>query len=290
MTSPTYERPESLDEATQLLAARQDASALSGGTDLAVAIRHGKADPGVVVDLKGIPELAASITRVDGGFRITANTSMTDLESDPRVVHELPGLVEAAEVVGSVQIRNRATLAGNLCNASPAADTPPVLMALGASVDLIGPDGERSVTIDDFLVGYRQTILAPGELIKAVTIPGRPGASSSSFLKLGVRRAMEISIVCVGAMIELDEAGMIAAAGVGLGSVAPTTVRAHSCEPLLVGAEPSDDLFVAAAQAAAADCTPIDDLRATGEYRQSMVPILVRRALATATERARSAR
>ena len=286
MTVQSYERPESLAEATRLLVEQEGSQLLSGGTDLAVAMRYGKAAPRVVVDLKGIPELASSITRLDGGFRIAANTVMTDLEQNEEVRRELPGLVEAAEVVGSVQIRNRATLAGNLCNASPAADTPPVLMALGASLELQGTGGRRSLSIDDFFVGYRQTSLQPGELITAITIPGRVW-SSSAFLKLGVRRAMEISIVCVGAMVELDETGRIASAGIGMGSVAPTTVRAKDSEAMMIGSEPSTDLFTEAGRVAATECSPIDDLRASGEYRHAMVPVLVRRALATAWQRAR---
>ncbi len=286
MTVQIYERPESVEEATRLLLELEGSYLLSGGTDLAVAMRHGKAQPSVVVDLKGIPELASSITRLNGGFRIAANTVMTDLERDEDVRQELPGLVEAAEVVGSVQIRNRATLAGNLCNASPAADTPPVLMALGASLELQGRGGQRSLSIDDFFLGYRQTSLEPGELITAITIPGRESAGSA-FLKLGVRRAMEISIVCVGVMVELDETGRISSAGIGLGSVAPTTVRAKNGESVLIGSEPSTELFAEAGRLAASDCRPIDDLRASGEYRHAMVPVLVRRALATAWERAR---
>lgn len=286
MTVQIYERPGTLQEATRLLVEQEGSHALSGGTDLAVAMRHGKAEPRVVVDLKGIPDLASSITRLDGGFRIAANTVMTDLERNEDVRNELPGLVEAAEVVGSVQIRNRATLAGNLCNASPAADTPPVLMALGASLELQGTGGQRSLSIDDLFVGYRQTSLEPGELITAITVPGGE-RSSSAFLKLGVRRAMEISIVCVGAMVELDETGRISSAGIGLGSVAPTTVRASTSEAVLIGSEPSTDLFAEAGRLAASECSPIDDLRASGEYRHAMVPVLVRRALATAYQRAR---
>ena len=282
----SYLRPESLEEASRLLAEEDGAKAISGGTDLGVAMRHGVADPRVIVDLKSVPDLASSITRVDGGFRIAANTVMTDLETSEEVRHHLPGLVEAAEVVGSVQIRNRATLAGNLTNASPAADTPPVLVAMRAAVELFGPSGTRVIDVDEFLVGYRETALQPGELITAVIIPSVDDKSSSAFMKLGVRRAMEISIVCVGASIALDDSGAISAAGVGLGSVAPTTVRSAGAEEVLVGNQPSDELFARAGQAAAVDCSPIDDLRASGEYRHEMVPILVRRSVARAYQRA----
>lgn len=286
---PSYERPASLAEASRLLAGSAQSRPLSGGTDLAVGIRHGLATPEVVVDLKAVPELRSSIELVDGVFKITANTVMTDLEGDERIRARLPGLVEAAQVVGSVQIRNRATLAGNLCNASPAADTPPVLMALGANVATYGPSGERRLSIDQFLVDYRTTALEAGEIITALHIPEPPTRSSSAFLKLGVRRAMEISVVCVGASIAIDDEGAIAAVGLGLGSVAPVTFRPTAAEELLVGQRPSETLFAAAGEAAGEASTPIDDLRARAGYRKAMVPVLVRRALAIAWERAGAA-
>lgn len=269
-----------------MLASTTDSYPLSGGTDLAVAMRHGNLDPGVIVDIKAVPELASSIEYQDGRYVIAANTVMTDLEHDESIRRSLPGLVEAARVVGSVQIRNRATLAGNLCNASPAADTPPVLMALGADLQIRGPVGSRTLSIEDFLVGYRATALEPGELIEAIRIPAPTGRSSSAFIKLGVRRAMEISVVCVGASVSLDADGTIARAGLGLGSVAPHTIRAGEAEGLMAGETPSDDLFVAAGELAGEECRPIDDLRASSEYRKAMVPVLVRRALSTAHQRA----
>lgn len=286
MSGPGYERPANLSEAIRLLAGSDGCHALSGGTDLAVAMRHGGTRPEVIVDIKAIPELASSIQLSEDYFTIAANTVMTDLETNEQVRSLLPGLVEAAQVVGSVQIRNRATLAGNLCNASPAADTPPVLMALRAKVVTSGPSGVRSIPIDDFFVAYRETALEQGELITAIRIPLPSERSGSSFLKLGVRRAMEISIVCVGVSLGIDQSGKIASAGIGLGSVAPTTFRPTEAEALLVGQDPSEELFARAGQAAGDASRPIDDLRASGEYRKAMVPVLVRRALRIAYERA----
>lgn len=285
MSGPSYERPASLPEAISLLSASDGSYALSGGTDLAVAMRHGGTRPDLIVDIKAIPELKSSIEVSDGNFTIAANTVMTDLENDERVRSRLPGLVEAAEVVGSVQIRNRATLAGNLCNASPAADTPPVLMALGAELLTQGPSGSRTISMNDFFVDYRTTALETGELITAIRIPVPPEKSSSSFLKLGVRRAMEISVVCVGASIEIGDIGEIASAGIGLGSVAATTFRPAEAEALLVGQAPTQELFARAGEAAGDQCSPIDDLRASAEYRKAMAPVLVRRALSIAHER-----
>lgn len=285
MSGPSYERPASLSEAISLLSGSHGSYALSGGTDLAVAMRHGGTHPDLIVDIKAIPELASSIEMSEGFFTIAANTVMTNLENDRRVHSLLPGLVEAAEVVGSVQIRNRATLAGNLGNASPGADTPPVLMALGAEIVTRGPAGPRSIWMDDFFVDYRTTALERGELITAVRIPTPSERSSSSFLKLGMRRAMEISIACVGASIDIDQNGRIASAGLGLGAVAPTTFRPAEAEELLVGHAPTEELFARASQAAGDESRPIDDLRASGEYRKAMVPVLVRRALSIAYER-----
>lgn len=252
-----------------------------------VAMRHGKAAPGFLVDLKALPELASRIERRDGFTEIGANTVMTDIEHDPHVQATFPGLVEAAQVVGSVQIRNRATLAGNLVNASPAADTPPVLIALRAKISIAGPDGLRTMPVDEFLVDYRTTALKRGELITAVRIPEPDGPSGSAFIKLGVRRAMEISVVCVGASLTLGAGGEVVTAGIGLGSVAPRTIRSIDAEGLLVGAVPSEDVIAEAASAAGEQATPIDDLRASGAYRKAMVPILVRRALDKAWQRAR---
>lgn len=291
MTPFEYLRPETLDEAVGLLQARgSGARMLAGGTDLAVGIRHGHVHPEVVVDIKGVRELQPAIEERDGFFNISAGTVMIDLEEDERIARLFPALIEATEVVGSVQIRNRATLVGNLCNASPAADTPPVLLALGASVVIWGPQGARVLPVHQFLVAYRKTALAPGELVTAIRIPIPAGATGSKFLKLGRRRALEISIVCAGAAVDLDRDGTIARAGIGLGSVSPYTVRASRAEEMLVGARPHPEILAAAGAAATAACSPIDDLRGSGEYRQAMVPVLVRRALAIAVSRAQGSR
>ena len=285
MSAPTYERPSQLADAIELMA-RREARALSGGTDLAVAMRHGKVDPGLIVDLKGIAEMAPRIDRRDGFVEISANTVMTDIERHPHVQTLFPALVEAAQVVGSVQIRNRATLAGNLANASPAADTPPALLALDAEVSIEGGEGSRVIPVDEFLVGYRTTDLAPSELITAVRLPEPQGTSGSAFLKLGVRKAMEISIVCVAASLSLGTDGSISSAGLGLGSVAPRAIRPRSAEAILIGNLPSPELFANAGDAAGDESNPIDDLRAGADYRRAMVPVLVRRVLAEAFRRA----
>lgn len=287
MSAPTYERPSHLSDAIELMA-HQGARALAGGTDLAVAMRQGKSGPGLIVDLKGVTEMAPRIERRDGFVEISANTVMTDIERDPHVQTLFPALVEAAQVVGSVQIRNRATLAGNLANASPAADTPPALLALAAEVSIAGREGTRVIPIDTLLVGYRATALARSELITAVRLPEPEGVTGSAFLKLGVRKAMEISVVCVAASLSLGADGSMTGAGIGLGSVAPTAIRPRSAEAILVGSLPTPDVFVRAGIAAGDESSPIDDLRAGADYRKAMVPVLVRRALDKALQRARA--
>jgi carbon-monoxide dehydrogenase medium subunit len=282
-----YARPTNLADAIDILDDQGErAHPLAGGTDLAVALRHGATRPGLVVDLKGVAELAPAIEQKAGAFVINANTPMIDVERDETVKRRIPGLVESAEVVGSVQIRNRATLAGNLCNASPAADTPPMLMALGASVVVMGRGGERRMATDEFLTGYRETALGRGEIVLAIEIPEHGPRTGTAFMKLGVRRAMEVSIVCVGARLELADDDTIAGAGIGLGSVAPTTIRPSSSEVLLLGRRATSDLFAEAGVRALEACDPIDDLRASAEYRWAMVPVMVERALQLALERA----
>lgn len=281
-----YLRPTSLREAVAALDETGEAAyPLAGGTDLAVGVRQGRTPSGVIIDLKSIPELAPAIEWKGEKLVINANTSMADIEHEARLTERIPGIGEAARLVGSVQIRNRATIAGNLCNASPAADTPPMLMALGASVVAVGPEGERHIEIDDFFTRYRTTALERAELVKAVEIPEVGARTGTAFLKLGVRRAMEISIVCVGARVEVAEDGVIADVGLGLGSVAPLTVRPVDSEDLLKGRRPTTDLLAEASSAALDVCEPIDDIRASAEYRRAMVPVLVRRALAVALDR-----
>jgi carbon-monoxide dehydrogenase medium subunit len=285
VSASTYERPSQLADAVELMG-RHEARALSGGTDLTVAMRHGKVAPGLIVDLKGIAEMAPRIERRDGFVEISANTVMTDIERHPHVQTLFQALVEAAQVVGSVQIRNRATLAGNLANASPAADTPPALLALDAQVSITGGEGSRVIPVDEFLVDYRTTVLAASDLITSVRLPEPQGTSGSAFLKLGVRKAMEISIVCVAASLSLADDGSISSAGLGLGSVSPRAIRPRSPEAILVGNLPTPELFAAAGDAAGDESSPIDDLRASADYRRAMVPVLIRRALARALERA----
>lgn len=282
----TYLAPTSVEETLALLAQHgPQARLLAGGTDLMVLLRRQKIAPTCLIDVgrvAGLDKLALE----DGQIVIGARVVHRQIETSPLFTGALRALPEACATVGSVQIRNVATLAGNLCNASPAADTPPVLLSFGATVRIAGPAGVREVPLEQFFKGYRQTALLPGELLTEICLPAPPPRTGSRFEKLGRRKAMEISIACVAATVTLAPDATVAAVRIGLGSVAPVSLRARQAEAALLGQRLTPERLAAAGRAAAAECAPIDDLRATGEYRRMVVETLVARAVATAAERA----
>lgn len=268
----TYARPDSLARAVDLLTASPDARVLAGGTDLTVGLRDGRVRPGLVVDIKRIPELAPAVVVDDQQVRVTAATPMTDLLARPEVRRRLPALAAAADVVGSIQIRHRATLAGNICNASPAADTVPVLAMYGASVTVHGPKGDREVLVADFVQGNRRIDLQPGELVTAVTVPLPGGPSGAAFERMTRRRGVDLATINVGCLVEADATTVV------LGAVAPVPIVVRDASGDL-GPSAGDDATVAALEAVVARATPISDVRASADYRRAMVRVLVRRAL-----------
>jgi carbon-monoxide dehydrogenase medium subunit len=284
----TFHDVTTLDEAVALLArAPGGARPLAGGTDLGVQVRRRLVAPTALVSLNGIPELAR-LAVAGGEVVIGSCVTHRSIERSPLFNGALIALREACETVGAVQTRNVGTIGGNLANASPAADTPPVLMAFRATLDIVGPDGPRSVGIDEFFLDYRKTVLTVGDVIAAVRISDANGAAGSAFVKLGRRRAMEISISCAGAFVRLAEDGTCADVGIGLGSVAATTIRAAEAESVLRGQPATDELLHAASAAAVAQCSPVDDVRAPASYRQQVTDVLVYRALRRAVDRAQS--
>ncbi len=283
----TYLEPASVDEALTLLAAHgPQVRLLAGGTDLMVLLRRHKIAPTCLIDVGRLPGLNTLAT-ASGEIVIGAGVCHRQIEASPLFRGALRALPEACATVGSVQIRNVATVAGNLCNASPAADTPPVLLTFGARVRLASAAGVRELPLEEFFLGYRSTALQAGELLTEIRLPAPPPRTGSRFEKLGRRRAMEISIACVAATVTLAADDRLSSVRIGLGSVAPTSLRARQAEALLQGQRLSDELLAAAGGAAAAECAPIDDLRATGEYRRLVVATLVERAVASAARRAR---
>jgi len=282
MQTFAYERPATLAEAVALLDAHgPDARALAGGTDLIIRLRDGTVAPAVVVDLKRVAELAPGIHVDDGRLVIGATTVMTDIAADPRVGRHFRALAEAAAVVGSVQIRNRATLGGNICNASPAADTAPALLVYGAIVVAAGPGGSRRIPIDELFVRSGETTLGRGELVTAIELPLPVWRIGAVHLRRTRRRGHDLASVtlCCG----VDEAGVTRLA---FGSVGPrpivgvdaTGVLADPGAPAAAKAELMERMFAGASPSARS-------MRASPEYRLAMLRILGDRALRIAIER-----
>ena len=280
---PQYLRPESLDELLTLLHTHgAGARLLAGGTDLLVRMRKGPAftqgfgdaagTPIVLIDLKRVGELRADVTEREGHLRIGARAVMTDVIGHRQVREHFPALVEAAQVVGSVQIRNRATLAGNLCNASPAADTAPALLAYGASLNLAGANGSRQMPLDEFFAGPGRTVLAPGEIVASIDLPLPTERTGGAFGRLARRRGVDLAIVNLCCVVR--ESGDLRFA---FGAVGPRPFVVASREDA-----PLDDVI--------AHARVISDLRAGADYRLAMLPVLARRALSAATMRLEKSR
>jgi carbon-monoxide dehydrogenase medium subunit len=270
VTSFTYHRPETLDELLALMrACGPDARLLAGGTDLLVRLRAGRDYPSAVIDLKRVAQLRADVTEVDRHIRIGARAVMTDIIESAPVREYFPALGDAARTVGSVQIRNRATLAGNLCNASPAADTAPALLAYGASVNLVGASGPRQVLLDEFFTGPGRTVLQPGELVASIDVPLPAGRTGGAFNRLTRRHGVDLAIVSVCCVVRASGDARFA---FGAAGPRPFVVASRHDTPL--------DGVLKHAQ-------PVSDLRAGADYRAAMLHVLARRALREAMERMR---
>jgi carbon-monoxide dehydrogenase medium subunit len=278
----TYARPGTLADAVALLAEQgPDARVLAGGTDLIIRLRDGSARPAVVVDVKRVPELAPGIRLDEGTLVIGATTTMTAIAAHPLVRRDLAGLAEAAAVVGSVQIRNRATLGGNLCNASPAADTAPSLLVHGAVVVAAGPAGVRRIALDDFFVRSGVTTLQPGELITAIEIPAPSARTASAHQRRTRRRGHDLASVTLACSV--DTAGV---ARVAYGSVGPRPVLRTDTTGVLADPGATDEARAGVFEAVFAEASPSPrSMRAGPDYRLAMLRVLGRRALATALDR-----
>jgi carbon-monoxide dehydrogenase medium subunit len=281
-----YESASSLDEAVVTLARLgAGTKVLAGGTDLLPQIKEHVIEPTAVLALGAIPEMQVLEPTPDGGLRIGAMVRMRVLERSPLVRVRYEAVAEGAKLVGSVQIRNLATLGGNICNAAPSADVVPAIVAFGGEAVAVGPGGRRTLPLDGFFLGPRRTVLEPEELLVEVRLPAPPPHTGSAYLRHTPRMEMDIAVAGSAAVVTL-EGGSIADARICLASVAPTPVRAPGAEAVLRGAEPTDDVLRRAAQAAAGDCTPISDVRGSEEYRRHLVAVLTERALRGALARA----
>ena len=281
-----YKSPNSIEEATALLAAANgNARILAGGTDLLVQIRGGFADPDLIIDVKNIPELRA-ITSGSDGIQIGAAVSGAELGEHPIVSKVWPGVVEATELIGSTQIQGRASLGGNLCNASPAADTVPALVAAGATCRVAGGKGERTVPVEEITTGPGSTSLGNDEFVVDFSFPARPEHSGDAYLRFIPRTEMDIAVVGAGVSLTLAEDGSCKTARVSLGAVAPTVVVLEEGANALIGTKLDEDALGKLDIAARAACNPIDDKRGTVEFRTDVAGVLAKRAALIAKERA----
>ncbi len=269
-----YLAPHTLAEACAFLRDNAGkAMAMAGGTDLLVRMHDRHWNPAYVVDIKKIPGLTGITVNGDGGITIGAATTLNAIARHPAITARYTVLAEAAHVVGSYQVRNRATIGGNICNASPAADTAASLLALEAMVSITGPDGERRVPLAEFFTGPGKTVLVPGELVTTIELPTLPAGSVSTYRKLMRTRAVDLSQVGLAVVV----AG--GAVRIALGAVAATPIRATGAEALLAGRSMPDLDIPAIAREVAAAASPISDLRASREYRLHMIEVMARRAL-----------
>jgi aerobic carbon-monoxide dehydrogenase medium subunit len=283
-----YEAPESLEGVVALLAgAKGEARVLAGGTDLLVQMRADVVDPDLIVDIKRILETRA-VTEEKGGWRIGAAVTGAELKEHPRLKKVWPGVIEAANLIGSTQVQGRATLGGNLCNGSPAADSVPALIAAGAVASLVGPGGRRELPVEDVMLGPRKLALLKGEIVASFLLPPRPPRSSDAYLRFIPRTEMDIAVVGAGVSLSLDANSVISAARVSLGAVAARVLLVPEAAQAIIGSrldKPAQDRLEAAARAA---CRPIDDKRGTTEFRIDVAAVLARRSALIALDRARS--
>jgi carbon-monoxide dehydrogenase medium subunit len=271
-----YLRATSLIQAATLLAENPAAQALAGGTDLLVDLRERRRQPSVLVDVTELGELRG-VEAEDGVTRLGGGVTVGELLASPLVAARLPALRGAARDFADFLTRNKATLGGNLANASPGADLVVPLLALDAAVVLVGSAGERTVPLDGFLVGPRRTAARPGELIRQVVVPRHGGRQA--WCKLGLKRGGAIAVVSVATRVALDPAGRVTDAGIALGAVGPRPFRAREAEAHLLGAVLDAERVAGAAERAAAAARPISDVRGGADYRTAMVRALVARCL-----------
>lgn len=278
--------PNSVAECLPLLAAHGGAAKLvAGGTDLLPQLKNGLLRPARVIDLSGVPELRALADDDGGGLRIGAAVTARELELDARVRSRYPALAESAALVGSVQVRNLATIGGNVCNAAPSADMAPPLVALDAEAVIAGPTGQRRVPLRGFFLGVRRTVLAPDELLVELRVPAPGTRTGGCYLRHTPRRELDIAVVGVASQVGLRD-GVGAHVRIALAAVAPTPVRATAAEESLVGRVVTPALIERAAALAVEAAQPISDQRGSADFRRHLVRVLTRRALATALARA----
>ena len=287
MVGMRFEAPESVDAAVSLLAGTSgDTRVLAGGTDLLVQLRADMIEPELVVDIKRIAE-TRTVTEEDGGFRVGAAVAGAELKEHTSFPSVWPGVIYAFDLIGSTQVQGRCTMAGNLCNASPAADSVPAMVAVGAVARIAGPNGVRDVPVEEIPTAPGRTSLAKGEFVLSIFFPKKAANTGDAYLRFIPRTEMDIAVVGSGVCLTLDESGTCTEAKVALGAVAPTVILVPDAASALIGTKVDEAAIEAAGAAATVAAKPISDKRGTVEYRKKVAGVLTRRALATALERAK---
>lgn len=280
-----YEAPSTVAEAANLLAGTDGlARVLAGGTDLLVRMRSGMEEPALIVDIKRIDGMR-DIVQENGGWRVGAAVSGAEMREHAGLSADYPGVVEAVDLIGSTQIQGRATMAGNLCNSSPAADSVPAMVAVGAMVNIAGPNGERSVPAGEFTTGPGKNVLGKGELVTSISLPAKAAGASDSYLRFIPRTEMDIAVVGCGVSLTMA-GGTCTSAKVALGAVGPTVINVEAGAAALVGSKLEEAALEKLAAACSAAASPIDDKRGTVAFRTHVAGVLARRAAVIARDRA----
>lgn len=288
MEAIDYVAPGSLEEAYAALGNGKRSAFLAGGTDVIIQLREGRKHCDQLIDLKHIPEVMRFGFTADGTLEIGAATPVAEIYEDAEVARRLPGLIDAASLIGGIQIQGRASLGGNICNASPAADSAPALMALGAKLVIGSARGTREIPVEEFFAGPGQNALRPDELLVQVRIPVQPEHAAVFFHRFIPRNEMDIAVVNAGVRLELNASeDTITGARVAVGAVAPTPLLVPAAADALVGQAPTAEAFAAAGEAAAAAATPITDMRGSAAQRRHLARVLTTRALEGALQRIR---
>lgn len=281
-----YIRPLSIEDAVgQLAGSAGTAAILAGGSDLLVRMKGGFVEPELIVDIKAIEGLS-EIRETAEGFSIGAAVACAVLGENAALAKAWPGVVEAAKLIGSKQVQGRCTIVGNLCNASPAADSVPAMVAAGARAVVAGPAGKRMIAVESVPTGPGRTSLARGEIIEAILLDKRPPRSGDAYLRFIPRTEMDIAVVSAGVNLTLDEHGVVTSARVTLGAAAPTVLLVEEAAQVLIGSTLDEATLERLAKVCSGACRPIDDKRGTIEFRRKIAGVLARRVATTAYQRA----
>lgn len=285
-----YVAPSSLDDAVRALASGEGARVLAGGTDVIIQAREGRKAVRLMVDVKRVPEVSELTLGRDGSLRVGAAVPCARIYNDAAIAKAFPALIDSASLIGGIQIQSRASLGGNLCNGSPAADSIPTLIALGARCEIASPGGRRTLPVEEFCTGPGQNALKPGEILVALAFPAPAAHSGAAFRRFIPRNEMDIAVTNAAASVTLSPDGATFVSGrVAVGAVAPTPLLVRAAGEALAGKLVSEATIDAAANAATAAARPITDMRGSVAQRTHLAGVLTRHVINTAVERARGA-